>query len=605
MAGLRLNLDPTGIVTGGAQAESALEQVKREALETEQALTRAGTKGGAGVARMGQAATQASGVMQRYGSRIQQAGYQVGDFAVQVGSGGSALVAFSQQGSQVLGAFGPWGAVLGAALAVTLPLAGALWNAGEAAGTMSERLKTAYEDVRAATTDLQAQIDKLRFGVDEEYQVELLQEQLRIRREISENIGRGQSYLASTTDSLDRQQMVVAEINAETEALAAKHNEITSLLADQENRAVQLAISQGVVEQRAGETAARMGEADRNARLLAGVDIASGVNDAVASASQLVKKYGMALGLATALAGLGLGGKAESLMDDGRGSQREGRQGAIEFNSARSRAAAYANAAKYQARLAGTGGNSGGSGGGGGKSAIDESAEDYDRLVASLDPAIRAQQEFAQAQEIVNAALKSGKISSEEAAKTLAMARKEMEEASGAAGTFSDFIEIGGSAIDRLIEGTTSLKEVWRDVVKEIAMAVLKKQLLGNIQGGTSSDSIGTLIAKGLFGGLLDSGGTLPMGQWGIVGERGPEIVRSTAAGAVVTSRMDTARQMQSGGVVSGEIGVSVDDDGKIQAYVKRMGVQAAQAGATQAVRQVRQNWGAFGNEYSMHGALV
>lgn len=52
------------------------------------------------------------------GSLIGQAGFQIQDFAVQVGAGTSALTAFSQQGSQLLGAFGPGGAVAGALLAI-------------------------------------------------------------------------------------------------------------------------------------------------------------------------------------------------------------------------------------------------------------------------------------------------------------------------------------------------------------------------------------------------------------------------------------------------------------------------------------------------------
>lgn len=53
---------------------------------------------------------------------IQQLGYQVGDFAVQVQSGTSALVAFAQQGTQILGFLpnaGAMGAVAGAVLAVS------------------------------------------------------------------------------------------------------------------------------------------------------------------------------------------------------------------------------------------------------------------------------------------------------------------------------------------------------------------------------------------------------------------------------------------------------------------------------------------------------
>lgn len=53
-----------------------------------------------------------------YGARLQQAGYQVQDFAVQVAAGQGALRAFGQQAPQFLGVFGAGGAIAGAALAV-------------------------------------------------------------------------------------------------------------------------------------------------------------------------------------------------------------------------------------------------------------------------------------------------------------------------------------------------------------------------------------------------------------------------------------------------------------------------------------------------------
>jgi len=50
---------------------------------------------------------------------------------------------------------------------------------------------------------------------------------------------------------------------------------------------------------------------------------------------------------------------------------------------------------------------------------------------------------------------------------------------------------------------------------------------------------------------------------------------------------------------------VSVDDDGKIQAYVKRIGQAAAQSGAGQAVRTVRQSLGQWNNDLQRDGALA
>lgn len=62
------------------------------------------------------------------GSIAQQAGYQVGDFFVQVASGQSALVAFTQQGAQLAGTFGPGGAIIGAVLAIGGAIGGSLFK---------------------------------------------------------------------------------------------------------------------------------------------------------------------------------------------------------------------------------------------------------------------------------------------------------------------------------------------------------------------------------------------------------------------------------------------------------------------------------------------
>ncbi|EFP1691530.1 phage tail protein [Salmonella enterica subsp. enterica serovar Thompson] len=78
-------------------------------------------------------------------SGMQQAGYQIQDFIVQVQGGQSALVAFSQQGSQLAGAFGPGGAVVGAVIALGSVLVGALSSALGSTKDEMEQLKTAAE----------------------------------------------------------------------------------------------------------------------------------------------------------------------------------------------------------------------------------------------------------------------------------------------------------------------------------------------------------------------------------------------------------------------------------------------------------------------------
>ncbi|MEH4796456.1 tail protein (tape measure) [Enterobacter kobei] len=78
-------------------------------------------------------------------STMQQAGYQVQDFIVQVQGGQSALVAFAQQGSQLAGAFGPGGAVVGAIIALGSVLAGVLITSLNGGKNAMDALKDAAE----------------------------------------------------------------------------------------------------------------------------------------------------------------------------------------------------------------------------------------------------------------------------------------------------------------------------------------------------------------------------------------------------------------------------------------------------------------------------
>jgi hypothetical protein len=92
------------------------------------------------------------------GFRMQQAGYQVQDFFVQVGSGTSAMRAFTQQAPQFLGVFGPAGAIAGAALAIGAVVT-QIVLAGRETGKSAEKLKTYTEYAR----ELHMEIEKIRF----------------------------------------------------------------------------------------------------------------------------------------------------------------------------------------------------------------------------------------------------------------------------------------------------------------------------------------------------------------------------------------------------------------------------------------------------------
>ena len=88
---------------------------------------------------------------------LQQAGYQVGDFAVQVANGTNGLQAFGQQAPQLLQIFGPAGAVIGAVVAVVAALgvvaqkAGKdIENLGSALGVLQAPLTAVADAVKQA-----------------------------------------------------------------------------------------------------------------------------------------------------------------------------------------------------------------------------------------------------------------------------------------------------------------------------------------------------------------------------------------------------------------------------------------------------------------------
>lgn len=83
---------------------------------------------------------------------MQQGGYQVQDFIVQVQGGQSALVAFSQQGSQLAGAFGPTGAVVGALIALGSVITGVLITSLNGGKNAIDALKDAADAMDKVVT---------------------------------------------------------------------------------------------------------------------------------------------------------------------------------------------------------------------------------------------------------------------------------------------------------------------------------------------------------------------------------------------------------------------------------------------------------------------
>lgn len=89
----------------------------------------------------------ARGGMSTFRNGAQQVGYQVQDLVVQLQSGTSAFVAIGQQGSQLAGAFGPGGAVLGAVIALAAAVGGVLYKSLGIAGANMDDLNKRASDL--------------------------------------------------------------------------------------------------------------------------------------------------------------------------------------------------------------------------------------------------------------------------------------------------------------------------------------------------------------------------------------------------------------------------------------------------------------------------
>lgn len=90
------------------------------------------------------------------GTGLGNLGFQIQDFAVQVGAGTSATQAFAQQFPQLASGFGPLGIALGTAAAIIVPLGGYLLSAGDSAEAMDDKLKDLESTTDAMTAAAEA-----------------------------------------------------------------------------------------------------------------------------------------------------------------------------------------------------------------------------------------------------------------------------------------------------------------------------------------------------------------------------------------------------------------------------------------------------------------
>jgi len=190
-------------------------------------------------------------------SKIQQVGFQVQDFAVQVGSGTSATQAFAQQFPQLAGAFGPVGAAIGTLAAIGIPLLAVAFSdaaaESEKLSAEAERQKTAIDGLTEATSKLRLERQMADTGVQLEDEQTAMNEINRLMKEREEIQARITS-LTSTDNVVASQGAVLNQakyLNDSQETLQVKLDTLDATLkALQYERDIDIAARRRANEQR-------------------------------------------------------------------------------------------------------------------------------------------------------------------------------------------------------------------------------------------------------------------------------------------------------------------------------------------------------------------
>ncbi|EEA6574665.1 hypothetical protein GO103_004354 [Salmonella enterica] len=147
-----------------ADTASLIARVKTEGVSQAQdqldAFASAAGKADTAAGKLGDTTQKQTTKLRGFGTGAQQVGYQVQDMIVQIQGGTSAFVAIGQQGSQLAGAFGPGGAVIGAIIALSAAVGGTLYKALGGA-------KISAEELQASAKTLEDVLQKNKDGVYE------------------------------------------------------------------------------------------------------------------------------------------------------------------------------------------------------------------------------------------------------------------------------------------------------------------------------------------------------------------------------------------------------------------------------------------------------
>jgi hypothetical protein len=556
---------------------------------------------------------------------LQQAGYQIGDFAVQLSGGQNALQAFGQQGSQLAGAFGPMGAVVGAGIAIFAAIGVAIGKAaGAAKGAIPEfkdlsdatsALGSAFDSIEATDVDtffnssMSPAVRRLKdeySGLLDMMNLVAQEERNRAIAGVMDKIGPDPDYIRRLQQTLDTMRR--AQSGPDDGFMAAERAQemakVTSELAKQKVITDAINSLNGATRQDALERL-RIVEADLTRKGLITAELRAQLRDYAQQSGLLseLKSKTKDLGEAAEIAAKSFGESLKNAISDIK-IEMDGAASSASLMAQRMLASARAfMAAQIAARKARVqaavdianqraGGGRGGAQGAG--------RDQVERILMAMGGEDVGGNDTAST---VNRATTVAK----EAAKAVDMyVSPSFLRLQSIQEEVSSGIEDGFMS---MIDGTKSVKDAFRsmasEIIKELYRIFVVKRITGMISGfigGMSGVGMTNAPAANPLSGLSGSqmlparamGGQVTGGRAYMVGERGPEMIVPQRNGNVVPNN-----QLGGGGVtVVQNINVSTGVQQTVRAEIKTLMPQIAEASKAAVADAVRRG-GSYGRAFA------
>lgn len=482
------------LVQMGEQGERALQRLDAAAQRS---------ASGGGMPAFSQSARDAGENTGRLGQVMGQAGFQIQDFASQVSAGQSALLAFSQQGSQLLGIFGTGGAIAGAALTVGI-LAYQLLGLGQSGETAADAMKRLGDEMEAAMRQA-AELEEFITKVNERFLSAPEAARLRQLRGVTADIARAESELQGRVFAAANLARQIEQVDAEIAAVPRTFR--------QPDGAMDTSGGFGGIDP-ARQSAAEQALRDRRDRLRQ--ELRDFQGDALRFERDIDRLRGMQLGIIAD----GSNANPGTL----RNEEREGRPARVAMGVEDVQGFLAARTADLTRQF-------------------DAYNQAVNLSTAGLEGATPVLAEYARQQELLTTLLEAGIITEaqfgEEVERTSERLREQIEEIQRRGertGQFANQLGLSFSSAfeDAILKGKSFsdvLKGLEQDIARIIIRSAVTAPLANAIGGGVQS-----LMGSFSFGGARADGGPVIGGMAYLVGERGPEIVVPRSSGTVIAN---------------------------------------------------------------------